>query len=121
MRNPTYTSLLANSLALRLLVPTPAALAAAVVCLSALQMQTRRVEEPHLHRVHGEHYHRYAGRVGRFLPTIGRITSPQRALSCVSRAAPEDSVAGRDRPELIDLLDNIPLSEVLVRRCGHRL
>lgn len=76
VRNPTYTSLLANSLALGMLVPTPAALAAVLVCLSALQMQTRRVEEPHLRRVHGEHYHRYARQVGRFLPTIGRLSSP---------------------------------------------
>ena len=73
VRNPTYTSLLANSLALGLLVPTPAALAAILVCLLALQLQTRRVEEPHLRRVYGELYHRYARRVGRFLPTIGRL------------------------------------------------
>lgn len=75
VRNPTYTSLLANSLALGMLVPTPAALAAVLVCLAALQMQTRRVEEPHLRHVHGEHYHRYARQVGRFLPTVGRISS----------------------------------------------
>ncbi|MGH3767328.1 MAG: methyltransferase family protein [Pseudonocardiaceae bacterium] len=76
VRNPTYTSLLANSLALALLVPTPVALAAVLVCLSALQLQTRRVEEPHLRRVHGERYHHYAHQVGRFLPTIGRFPSP---------------------------------------------
>jgi protein-S-isoprenylcysteine O-methyltransferase Ste14 len=73
VRNPTYTSLLANSLALGLLVPTPAALAAILVCLSALQLQTRWVEEPHLRRVYGEPYRRYARRVGRFLPAIGRL------------------------------------------------
>ncbi len=74
VRNPTYTSLLANSLAIGLLVPTPAALAAFLVCLWALQLQTRRVEEPHLRRVHGEDYQRYARQVGRFLPTIGRVS-----------------------------------------------
>ena len=74
VRNPTYTSLLANSLALGLLVPTAAALVAVLVCLSALQLQTRRVEEPHLSRVHGEDYLCYAGAVGRFLPVIGRLS-----------------------------------------------
>jgi protein-S-isoprenylcysteine O-methyltransferase Ste14 len=74
VRNPTYTSLLANSVALGLLVPTPAALIAVLVCLSALQLQTRRVEEPHLSRVHGEDYLRYARAVGRFLPAIGRFS-----------------------------------------------
>jgi protein-S-isoprenylcysteine O-methyltransferase Ste14 len=78
VRNPTYTSLLANSLALGLLVPTPAALVAVLVCLSALQLQTRRVEEPHLSRVHGEDYLRYARSVGRFLPAIGRLSGFRR-------------------------------------------
>jgi protein-S-isoprenylcysteine O-methyltransferase Ste14 len=78
VRNPTYTSLLANSLALGLLVPTPAALVAVLVCLSALQLQTRRVEEPHLSRVHGEDYLRYARAVGRFLPAIGRLSGFRR-------------------------------------------
>lgn len=76
VRNPTYTSLLANSLALGLLVPTPAALVAVLVCLSALQLQTRGVEEPHLRRVHGEDYQRYARQVGRFIPSIGRLSGP---------------------------------------------
>jgi protein-S-isoprenylcysteine O-methyltransferase Ste14 len=78
VRNPTYTSLLANSVALGLLVPTPAALVAVLVCLSALQLQTRRVEEPHLSRVHGEDYLRYARSVGRFLPVIGRLSGLRR-------------------------------------------
>jgi len=78
VRNPTYTSLLVNSLALGLLVPTAAAVVAVLVCFSALQLQTRRVEEPHLSRVHGEDYLRYARAVGRFLPVIGRLSGPGR-------------------------------------------
>ncbi|MDQ3762182.1 MAG: isoprenylcysteine carboxylmethyltransferase family protein [Actinomycetota bacterium] len=73
IRNPTYTSLLACSLAIGLLVPTVLALAAMLICLAALQVQTRLVEEPHLRRVHGEAYQRYAARVGRFLPWLGRL------------------------------------------------
>jgi protein-S-isoprenylcysteine O-methyltransferase Ste14 len=78
VRNPTYTSLLANSLALGLLVPTAVALGAVLVCFAALQLQTRRVEEPHLRRVHGAYYQRYARQVGRFLPAIGRLPACNR-------------------------------------------
>ena len=73
IRNPTYTSLLACSLTIAALVPTPLAPAAVLTCLAALQVQTRLVEEPHLRRVHGEVYQRYAARVGRFLPAVGRL------------------------------------------------
>lgn len=73
IRNPTYTSLLANGLAVGLLVPTALAAAAVLVCLAALQIQTRLVEEPHLARLHQRAYRDYAARVGRFLPLVGRL------------------------------------------------
>jgi protein-S-isoprenylcysteine O-methyltransferase Ste14 len=72
VRNPTYTSLLANGVAIALLVPTALAVGAVLVCLLALQIQTRLVEEPHLQRLHSRAYHDYAARVGRFLPLVGR-------------------------------------------------
>ncbi len=72
VRNPTYTSLLANGVAIALLVPTALAVGAALVGLLALQIQTRLVEEPHLERLHNRAYHDYAARVGRFLPLVGR-------------------------------------------------
>lgn len=73
VRNPTYTSLLANGVAVALLVPTALAAAAVLVCLLALQIQTRLVEEPHMERLHSRAYHDYAARVGRFLPLVGRF------------------------------------------------
>ena len=73
IRNPTYTALVACSVTLALLVPTLLGALAVVTCLVALQVQTRLVEEPHLRRVHGEAYRRYAARVGRFLPGIGQL------------------------------------------------
>ncbi|HJT02243.1 MAG TPA: methyltransferase [Pseudonocardiaceae bacterium] len=76
VRNPTYTSLLANGLAVGLLVPTALAAAAVLVCLAALQIQTRLVEEPHLKRLHQRAYSEYTARVGRFLPLIGRSCTP---------------------------------------------
>ncbi len=72
VRNPTYTSLLSNGVAMALLVPTALAAGAVLVCLVALQIQTRLVEEPHLGRLHSRDYHDYAARVGRFLPLVGR-------------------------------------------------
>lgn len=72
VRNPTYTSLLANGVAIALLVPTALAAGAVLVCLLALQIQTRLVEEPHLERLHSRAYHDYAARVGRFPPLVGR-------------------------------------------------
>jgi protein-S-isoprenylcysteine O-methyltransferase Ste14 len=73
IRNPTYTSLLANAVAIALLVPTALAAAAVLVCLVALQIQTRLVEEPHLQRLHRRAYDDYTARVGRFVPLVGRL------------------------------------------------
>lgn len=73
MCNPTYTSLLACSITVAALVPTPLAAAAVLVCAAALQIQTRLVEEPHLQRRHGQVYERYAAGVGRFVPGVGRL------------------------------------------------
>lgn len=73
VRNPTYTSLLANAVAIALLVPTALAAVAVLLCLVALQVQTRLVEEPHLKLLHHRAFDDYAARVGRFLPLVGRI------------------------------------------------
>jgi protein-S-isoprenylcysteine O-methyltransferase Ste14 len=68
VRNPAYTAMLGNSLALALLVPTILGLLAAGLCAAALQIQTRLVEEPHLASLHGAAFVAYARRTGRFLP-----------------------------------------------------
>jgi protein-S-isoprenylcysteine O-methyltransferase Ste14 len=73
VRNPVYTTMLATSLGVALLVPTWAGAASFVVCLAGLEIQTRFVEEPHLCALHGERYKRYARRVGRLLPGVGRL------------------------------------------------
>jgi protein-S-isoprenylcysteine O-methyltransferase Ste14 len=73
VRNPTYTSLLGCSLSIGVLGPTMLAASGVVICLAALQVQTRLVEEPHLRRVHRQVYQRYAAHVGRFLPGVGRL------------------------------------------------
>ena len=73
VRNPVYTTMVASSLGVALLVPTALALVAVPVCVAALEVQTRLVEEPFLRERHGGRYRDYACAVGRFLPGIGRL------------------------------------------------
>jgi protein-S-isoprenylcysteine O-methyltransferase Ste14 len=73
VRNPIYAAMLPAVLGLALLTPNAVALAGFLVVLASLELQVRVVEEPHLLRVHGDEYARYAERVGRFLPGVGRF------------------------------------------------
>ena len=73
VRNPIYTSMLLGMGGVALLTPNVVAAVAMAALLGALELQVRRVEEPHLLRVHGESYRGYAARTGRFLPGIGRL------------------------------------------------
>jgi protein-S-isoprenylcysteine O-methyltransferase Ste14 len=72
-RNPIYTAMVVGWSGFALMVPTWLGLAAVVVIGLGLELQVRAVEEPHLMRVHGEEYRRYAARVGRFVPGLGRF------------------------------------------------
>jgi protein-S-isoprenylcysteine O-methyltransferase Ste14 len=72
-RNPIYTSMIVGWFGLALMVPTWLSFTAVVTIALALELQVRFVEEPYLIRTHGEEYHAYASRVGRFLPGIGRF------------------------------------------------
>ncbi|MEU4773416.1 isoprenylcysteine carboxylmethyltransferase family protein [Micromonospora sp. NPDC023644] len=72
-RNPIFTAMAATTLGLALMVPNAVSLAAWLALLLALQLQVRAVEEPYLIATHGDAYRRYAARVGRFLPGLGRI------------------------------------------------
>ncbi|MGY5884368.1 methyltransferase family protein [Modestobacter lacusdianchii] len=71
-RNPVFTAMLAAQTGVTLMVPTPVSIAALLCLLAAVELQVRLIEEPHLAHAHGADYHRYAARVGRFLPGIGR-------------------------------------------------
>lgn len=73
VRNPVFTGMVAATLGLAAMVPTWLALTAAATLVVGLQLQVRRVEEPHLISTHGERYRRYAARAGRFVPGIGRL------------------------------------------------
>ncbi|MEZ4450373.1 MAG: isoprenylcysteine carboxylmethyltransferase family protein [Nannocystaceae bacterium] len=73
VRNPIFSCVLTVAAGLVLLLTDLAALTGFTALLVAVELQVRVVEEPHLLRVHGEAYRRYAGRVGRFVPGFGRI------------------------------------------------
>jgi protein-S-isoprenylcysteine O-methyltransferase Ste14 len=73
VRNPIYASLIPVLLGLALLVPSVAALASVALFVAAIEIETRYVEEPHLRRLHGRDYDRYAARTGRFLPGVGLL------------------------------------------------
>jgi protein-S-isoprenylcysteine O-methyltransferase Ste14 len=73
VRNPFFAAMLPAALGFALLVPSPISLAALLTLAAALELQTRVVEEPYLLRAHGDAYARYAERVGRFIPRIGRL------------------------------------------------
>lgn len=65
-RNPIFTGALVLALGVVTWVPlaAPALLALAV----GLELQVRKVEEPHLLAIHGARYEAYVARTGRFLP-----------------------------------------------------
>ncbi len=67
--------MITTSVGLTLIVPNLIALAATALLLTSAQVQVRAVEEPYLARVHGTAYTTYAARVGRFLPTTGRLNA----------------------------------------------
>ena len=73
VRNPIYTSLFAAFAGLALVVPNVAALVSVALWSWAVEVEVRRIEEPHLRELHGARFEAYAARVGRFLPGIGKI------------------------------------------------
>lgn len=73
VRNPIFAAMVSTALGLALLVPSWVAILGLIGLLVALELQVRMVEEPYLRTVHGADYARYAARVGRFLPGVGRL------------------------------------------------
>ena len=74
VHNPISTAMVLAQFGMVLAVPTWISAAAFVALVVAVEIQVHLVEEPHLHRVHGDAYAGYAARTGRFLPGVGRGT-----------------------------------------------
>ena len=73
VRNPIFAAMIPTAAGLALLVPNWVALAGFLALVAALEIQVRLVEEPYLARAQGEAYAAYAGRVGRFVPGVGKL------------------------------------------------
>jgi protein-S-isoprenylcysteine O-methyltransferase Ste14 len=73
VRNPIFSWMITTAAGLALLVPNAASLAALAALVVGIQIQVRRVEEPHLLRAHGDAYANWASRTGRFVPGVGRL------------------------------------------------
>jgi protein-S-isoprenylcysteine O-methyltransferase Ste14 len=78
VRNPIFSAMVTAFAGLALLVPNAATAAGVAALVAAIEVQVRLVEEPYLIKTHGERYLRYASRVGRFVPLVGRLTAPSR-------------------------------------------
>jgi protein-S-isoprenylcysteine O-methyltransferase Ste14 len=80
VRNPIYAATELMFLGMTFVTPSPwpIALCGALAVVVALRA---RVEEQHLLSLHGEDYRRYAHRVGRFVPGLGKIRSDTRFAS----------------------------------------
>ena len=72
VRNPIFTAMLVFGAGVALMAPNVLSLFGFALLLMSIEMQVRVVEEPYLRRAHGGRYRDYAGRVGRFVPRIGR-------------------------------------------------
>jgi protein-S-isoprenylcysteine O-methyltransferase Ste14 len=73
VRNPIFSGLGVLAVGYALMVPNALSLVALLLGIIALELHVRCVEEPFLLRVHGDAYRKYAHRVGRFVPLVGRL------------------------------------------------
>ncbi|MGB0872672.1 MAG: methyltransferase family protein [Solirubrobacterales bacterium] len=73
VRNPIFSAMIVFSIGLLLAVPTFVSVIAFASLMIALELQTRKVEEPYLLVAHDPEYREYAARVGRFVPGVGRL------------------------------------------------
>jgi protein-S-isoprenylcysteine O-methyltransferase Ste14 len=78
VRNPIFTGLLIALAGIFLAAPCGWTLALWISATVTVSRQVR-LEERHLLALHGAAYRRYASRVGRFVPGVGRLASRARA------------------------------------------
>lgn len=73
VRNPIYLAAAVMSISLFLVLPNVLMICSLVAQTAGVELQVRGVEEPYLLNNHRQQYRDYAGRVGRFVPFVGRL------------------------------------------------
>ena len=73
VRNPIFTTMLTTALGLTVVIPSAITIVGLVMSMLGTELIVRRVEEPYLLATHGDAFRSNAGRVGRFLPALGRL------------------------------------------------
>lgn len=81
VRNPIFTAMIAAQAGTTLLAPTWLAILGLALLVAGVELQVRRVEEPHLLAAHGARYAEYSAGTGRFLPLIGRAPGRASAMT----------------------------------------
>ncbi|WP_211207253.1 methyltransferase family protein [Stackebrandtia nassauensis] len=74
VRNPIFTAMFALMTNLALATPNIVAYIGLASVIAGIELQVRKVEEPHLLNTHPDTYRDYAQQAGRFLPGIGRLS-----------------------------------------------
>ena len=69
-RNPIYLGMMVIGLAFMALVPHAYMVACYVLAIIGIDLQVRKIEEPHLRRAFGDQYANYIGKVGRYFPRL---------------------------------------------------
>jgi protein-S-isoprenylcysteine O-methyltransferase Ste14 len=68
VRNPIFSAMILTTIGLVTLTPTAMSVAGLVGLVLSIELQVRFVEEPYLHRTHGDRFATYKSRTGRFIP-----------------------------------------------------
>lgn len=72
VRNPIFSCMLVAGTGLAVLVPNLISAAGLLLLATAIQLQVRCVEEPHLRQLHSDTYTIYTSQVGRLFPGVGK-------------------------------------------------
>ncbi|MDH5231228.1 MAG: isoprenylcysteine carboxylmethyltransferase family protein [Gammaproteobacteria bacterium] len=68
IRNPIYTGVIIFGLGLVVLIPNIIMIMLALLGYAAIELHVRKVEEPHLEKLHGQLFTNYKNSTGRYFP-----------------------------------------------------
>jgi protein-S-isoprenylcysteine O-methyltransferase Ste14 len=74
VRNPIFSAMIVTAVGLVTLAPSWIAFVGLVGLVVSIELQVRFVEEPYLHRTHGDSFTAFKSRTGRFIPKLSPRT-----------------------------------------------